>query len=308
MRIADTAGHQRLLILPADFSNRTLRAVNSERTAIPPRPIHYHHLPPTVPLEVTAAHLRALRPRVVFSFGSYAEQFFRFVEATRTECPLPRVWVYLGDTLSDEGRATGERLGTVAVSTYAAIETGPIGFQCEFCRGFHLNVDLCMVRVVDEAGTVVPPGRVGDVVVSALDNRAMVLLNYRIGDRAALGAEECGCGRTLPLLAQLDGRRSELITLGDGREISSLTCEALFAPELRRTLQAQLVQLAPGHLRWRLVPAPDVDRAELADAVRARARRVLGGSTQLEIEFVAQIARTSVGKFVRTLRAERASS
>jgi phenylacetate-CoA ligase len=298
-----TEDHQRLLILPADFASRTQRAINSERSVIPRRAVHYHHLPPTAPFDVAAAHLDAIRPRIVFSFGSYADQFFRFVEGTGTRVHLPKLWVYLGDMVSPDGRAIAEGLGCPLYSVYSAKEASSIGFQCERREGFHLNVDLCAVRLVDEAGCGVPAGVPGEVVISALDNRATVLLNYRLGDRAVLSSEPCPCGRSLPILAGLEGRRSEIVTLGDGREVSSVTLEALFRLQLRRTVQAQLEQHSPGRLRWRIVPAAGVDHRELEAALLARAREVLGTSAALSVEIVDGIARTDAGKFVRTRRA-----
>lgn len=298
-----TAGHQRLLILPADFSARTQRTIYSERTVIPRRPVHYHHLPPTVPFEVAVAHLAAIRPRVVFSFGSYVDQFFHHLHASGARVPLPKLWVYLGDRISPGGRELAESMGCALYSVYGAMEAGTIGFQCEQRDGFHLNIDLCAVRCVDEAGQDVPAGETGDIVITPLDNRAMALLNYRLGDRGAIDTRPCACGRTLPLLARMEGRRSEIIRLADGREISSIALEAAFSTELRRTVQAQIEQVAPGRLRWRVVPFDDDERAAVRDALIARGRQVLGADTLVEVELMAQIPRTSAGKFARVVSA-----
>ncbi|MCC6165536.1 MAG: phenylacetate--CoA ligase family protein [Acidobacteria bacterium] len=294
-----TQGHQRLLILPSDFSSRTQRAIYSERTVIPQRPVHYHHLPPSAPFEVAAAHLRAIRPRVVFSFGSYVDQFLHFLDASGGDVPMPRVWVYLGDRISPGGRELADTLGCRLYSVYSAMEAGTIGFQCERRQGFHLNIDLCAVRIVDDDGRQVPDGETGDIVISPLDNRAMVLLNYRVGDRGAIAREPCACGRTLPLLERMDGRRSEIIRLADGRELSSLAIEAAFSAELRRTVQAQLEQVADGHLRWRVVPYRGVEHDQVRAALVARGRYALGADTRLDVEILDEIPRTSAGKFVR---------
>jgi phenylacetate-CoA ligase len=296
-----TEDHQRLLILPADFSSRTQRTIYSERTIIPRRPVHYQHLPPAVPFAVAVAHLRALRPRVIFSFGSYVDQFLHFVDAAGLDVPLPRVWVYLGDRISPGGRDLAARMGCALYSVYGAMEAGTIGFQCERRDGFHLNVDLCAVRVVDDEGRDLPAGEIGHIVISPLDNRAMVLLNYRLGDRGALATEPCSCGRTLPVLARMEGRRSEIVRLADGRELSSLAIEAGFGAELRRAVQAQLMQPATGRLRWRIVPAAGVDPHELEQALVSRGRQVLGPDTPLDVEFTEHIPLTSAGKFLRVV-------
>ena len=137
--------------------------------------------------------------------------------------------------------------------------------------------------------------------ISALDNRGTVLLNYRMGDRAVLAERPCPCGRSLPLLASFEGRRSEMIRLANGRTVSSLTLEGLFRGELRRTLQAQIEQLDTGELRWHIVPSASADRDELRRAFTARGRLALGADTPLTIQFTDHIASTNQGKFLRAV-------
>ena len=54
------------------------------------------------------------------------------------------------------------------------------------------------------------------MVVSNLVNRGTVLLNYRVGDLAARLPEPCGCGRALPLLSEVQGRRTEWLESSSG--------------------------------------------------------------------------------------------
>src|SRR5262249_47382428 len=182
-----------------------------------------------------------------------------------------------------------------------AREAGPNVFHGGKGNGLPLNIDFWGGRMVDDDGRDVPSGEAGNIVISALDNRGMALLNYSLGDRAALSTEPCPCGRTLPLLARLEGRRSEVVRLGDGRELSSLTLEGLFGTALRQTIQAQISQRAQGCLHWRIVPFPNADRDALRLAFLARGRRVLGAETTLTVEFVDTIPRTAAGKFVRSI-------
>src|SRR5207244_9791682 len=132
------------------------------------------------------AQIHAIKPRVVYSFGSYVEHFLRYLADRGAEIPMPRLWVYLGDMVSEAARELAEEMGCKLYSVYGAMEAGTIGFQCEQRGGFHLNIDLCAVRVIDENGKTLSPDEPGEVVISALDNRATVLLNYRIGDRAVV--------------------------------------------------------------------------------------------------------------------------
>jgi phenylacetate-CoA ligase len=260
--------------------------------------VRRHTYSSSEPFEALVATLNAIQPDVAISYGSYADQFFRFLADTGATVTLPRVWKYGGDMLSPEGKDLIEgTFGCTVHSTYQAIETGRIGFECERRQGFHLNIDLCSVRILDESGCDVAAGQGGEIVVSNLHNRAMVLLNYRLGDWGALAVEPCPCGRSLPLLARLEGRRTETIVLGDGRVLSALIVGSLFPRELRTALKTQIVHPAPGIVRWRIVPFGGVDRETMRSAILSRGKDVLGESTLVEVEFVADIAPAPSGKF-----------
>jgi phenylacetate-CoA ligase len=295
----DRADHQRLSIIPADYSSRTRRTFWSQLSFVPARAGHYSLLSPTEPYAAAADRLDAMRPRVVFSYGSYADEFLRYLDSSGRKVALPRLWVYMGDSVGVRGRELAGSLGCHLYSVYASIEAGAIGFQCERCEGFHLNVDICAVRVAGDDGATLPAGETGDIVVSNLENRAMVLLNYRQGDRGALGTAPCPCGRRLPLLERLEGRRSDVVTAADGRRLSALNLEGLFRHELKHVTQCQLHQPRPGTITWRLVPAAGVDRDTLRASVIERGRSVLGEDTELCVEFTDRIEKTARGKLLR---------
>jgi phenylacetate-CoA ligase len=293
------AGQRHLYVLPPNGASLQLRAWWDTSTMLLPRRAERHVLAPDLPFEAAVERLRAVRPHVVFSFGSYADRFFRFVWNHGLEIPVPRVWVYGGDGLNPAERELIETTyGCATYSTYQTVETGRLGFQCERREGFHLNVDLCAVRLVDEHGRPVPPGEEGEVVISNLHNRAMVLLNYRLGDRAVLGREPCPCGRSLPVLDYIAGRTADIIRLEGDREISSFVLQNVFRRELERALQVQIVQAKPAQLTWRLVPFSHADRAALRRGLVERGHDVLGADVEIEVEFVDHIPTTPGGKAV----------
>ncbi len=295
----DRADHQRLSIIPADYSSRTQRTFWSQWSFVPARAGHYSLLSPSEPYPAAADRLDAMRPRVVFSYGSYADEFLRYIDTSGRTVALPRLWVYMGDSVGVRGRELARSLGCHLYSVYTSMEAGAIGFQCERCEGFHLNVDICAVRVAGDDGATLPAGETGDIVVSNLENRGMVLLNYRQGDRGALATAPCPCGRRLPLLERLEGRRSDVVTAADGRRLSALNLEGLFRHELKHVTQCQLHQPRPGTITWRLVTAAGVDRDTLRAAVVERGRSVLGEDTEVRVEFTDRIEKTARGKLLR---------
>jgi len=254
---------------------------------------------PEKPFDEVVAFMNTIKPQVVFSYGSYAEEFFRFLADRRHPIALPKIWMYGGDMLSERGRELIEKdFGCIVYSTYQTVETGKIGFQCERREGFHLNIDLCPIRLIDESGRTVEPGHQGEVVVSNLFNRAMVLLNYRLGDLGVLTTKPCPCGRNLPLLEKLGGRVFETIRLPDGRKFIADVLEIEFKKELESSLQAQVSQLGPHQVLWQVVPSACADREALCRKMLEKSKSIFG-DIEVEVEFVEKIPRTPAGKLPR---------
>jgi phenylacetate-CoA ligase len=206
--------------------------------------------------------------------------------------------------MTRQGRALLERLtGASVLSTYQSTETGRLGFECERRDGWHLNVDLCAVRTVDASGATAPVGREGAIVVSNLHNRATVLLNYQLGDVGSLADAPCRCGRSLPLLRTLAGRRTETVQLADGRTVSGLVLQAECMTALEGALRVQLVADGPGRVRIRAVLPPGTDASFVEGRVSDVVRTTYGESLVATLEPVAALPETVAGKFPRVVRA-----
>jgi phenylacetate-CoA ligase len=290
-------GHRQLYILPVQSALFSKRALWEAQTATPRRLAERYFLSADTPFELVARRLNELCPDVGYSYGSYAEALFRYFAAFRIPVSAPQVWAYGGDNLSAGGRALIENeFGCKVISVLQAVETSRLAFQCERRDWYHLNVDLCAVRLVDERGQTCPPGEVGEIVVSNLINRATVLLNFRLGDLAVMTQERCPCGRTLPCLSHLNGRQSEIIRLADGRGVSTVLLLAAAHVELSATLAGRIVQTEPGRMCWLIQPAPGADLDVLRAQLVERAHEVFGAAFSIDIEWVSKIPLTSAGK------------
>jgi phenylacetate-CoA ligase len=153
------------------------------------------------------------------------------------------------------------------------------------------------VRLVDEKGEDVPAGEVGEVIVSNLHNTATVLLNYRLGDLAEMSAQDCPCGRNLPLLQELHGRVLESIQLANGRRITSGAFWMQFRDILCEVRKVQIVAQGQGRLCWRIVPGRGTERQAFEKQLLEHSARVFGSQLEATVEFVDEIPTASSGKF-----------
>ena len=295
-------GQRQLYIFPRNSLTLVIRAFWDAATFTPRRVARRHFVAADAPLETIVEQINAIQPQVVFSYGSFADLFFRWLTDRQLTVSMPRVWMYGADMLSAGAREIMEKqYGCVVYSTYQAGETGRIGFECERRQGFHINTDTISVRLINEEGRTVEPGETGEVIISNLHNRAMVLLNYRMGDLGAFADTQCPCGRSLPLLKRFEGRCTEVIQLADGRRFSSISLEMSFKDELKEVIQAQIIQPSAGQICWRLVPSSRTDCKRLRIQMLKKSLVVLGSETRVTVELVGHIPSARNGKFQRVI-------
>jgi len=134
----------------------------------------------------------------------------------------------------------------------------------------------------------------GDLVCTGLLNMDMPLIRYRVGDCGALEpwGVPCTCGRGLPTLASLEGRRDDILYTKDGRRIGRL--DPIFKSNLRLR-EGQIIQETLDRVRIRYVPAPDFTTGTALLMVERLQERM--GDVEVVLQQVDKIPRERNGKF-----------
>ena len=99
-------------------------------------------------------------------------------------------------------------------------EVDRTAWQCPEKIGYHMDVDSVITQFVDPYGSDVSPGERGEITYTSLFNYAMPFIRYSTGDVGIPSREECTCGRNLPLMDVIEGRKDSFIVLHDGNIIS----------------------------------------------------------------------------------------
>ena len=271
----------------------------------------------------TARHhllLQDFKPDVIAATPSFA---LHLAETLAEQGGKPRdlglrVGIFGAEPWTDGIRIAIERaLGLSAFDIYGLSEIiGPgVAGECEARDGLHIADDHFVPEIIDPAsGTVLPPGREGELVFTTVTKRAMPLVRYRTGDITTLTVEPCRCGRTSARMARVKGRSDDMLIVKGVN---------LYPSEVERTLLA-VEELAPHYqlvvdrgatlarLEVQVEPAPELiarcggfaaDHPEIA-SLRRRATEQLRQATGLGIELTIVAPRTiprSEGKAVRVI-------
>jgi phenylacetate-CoA ligase len=123
-----------------------------------------------------------------------------------------------GETVTEDMRHLCLKyLGHDPIDRYGLSETGPIALQCPVTNAYHIQSEVCVLEVINGDGRPAGPGEIGEVVVTPIYNFAMPLIRYATGDlaempRGAPGSDgRCVCGRGLPLISRVIGRRNSVL-------------------------------------------------------------------------------------------------
>ena len=113
-------------------------------------------------------------------------------------------------------REISERLGIIATDNYGLSEVmGPgVAGECLECNGLHLNEDHFLVEILHPATLEpVPPGEVGELVITTLTKEAFPVIRYRTRDLARFLPGDCPCGRTLKRISRIMGRSDDMLII-----------------------------------------------------------------------------------------------
>jgi len=249
------------------------------------------------PIDDVVRIINEERPDVLVGYGGWLDHFFRTAAARALEVHRPTVVMYMGEALPIGGRRFIEdTVGARVMSRYNAVESFKIGYFCEQGDTFHVHEDLCHLRIVDAHGSDVSPGRTGRIVLSNLVNRATVLLNYPIGDMAAMPDHSCTCGRTFRLLSELDGRTEDLIALPGDRFVHPRSVWQQFKDE-HDVIQYQLVQLEIGRFELTLVTLEAESCAAALTRLLPRLRALLGDDIVIDTHHRTETVRADGSKY-----------
>lgn len=255
-----------------------------------PLTLFYH----TTPIPRQAAILESRSPHYLLTYPSNARALCRFARRRPVRLPDLKAIQTYGEPLTPGIRAAClETWGVPVQDVYSCEELGFIALQCPEREHYHVQSESVLVEVLDEAGNPCRPGQIGDVVLTDLHNFAMPLIRYSIGDLAEVG-EACPCGRGLPVLTRILGRRRNQATLPDGRRVWP-DVDALWAA-IPGVEQIQVVQRGPEEAEVRYSREEPL-RPREKQTIARRIQKALGHPFQLAWSREESVGRQPNGKY-----------
>nr|CCF78705.1 Capsular polysaccharide biosynthesis protein CapK [Rubrivivax gelatinosus S1] len=249
-------------------------------------------------LDGFVAAIRARRPKMLFGYPSALSHIARHAErrGQRMDDLGIAVAFVTSERLYDDQREAISRLfGCRVANGYGSRDAGFIAHECP-SGGLHLTAEDVIVEIVAPDGRVLPPGQSGEIVVTHLATKDFPFIRYRTGDVAVLDTARCACGRTLPLVREIQGRSTDFIVAADGTVMHGLAL-VYVVRDLPGVRGFKIVQHSLQRTEVQIVADEGFDRPARAAEIQAGLRRRLGAGVQVDVNYVDAISPEKSGKY-----------
>jgi len=233
-------------------------------------------------------------PDAIFAYSSYLFLLAKAIQREAIKGFHPRLVFSTAEVLGDEERTfINSVFGTETFDLYGCVETERLAWECEEHDQYHMDIDSAVIEFVKENEDV-SPGEEGKMLVTCLYNHAMPLIRYDLGDIGIPSNETCPCGRGLPLMKRILGRKDDFIICPNGNTVYSIP--------IRHAIRS-----VPGIAQYRVVQQTErklnvfiVQEDEISDVAVERMidelRKVVGEEMTILPVFVDKIEKETSGK------------
>lgn len=196
---------------------------------------------------------------------------------------------------AEDRRLLAAAFGGKVTDMYTCEEAGYLALQCPEHGAMHVMSENVLLEILDEENRPCPEGLPGRVVITSLNNFLTPLIRYDIGDYAEFGPP-CPCGRGLPVIAHIHGRRRNRVILPGGRTGFPKLGEFTFvASENLGIRQFRCIQKSLEEVELQLVADRRPDEAEQASIAKVLTSH-LGHPFRVTFSFPERIAPGANGK------------
>lgn len=240
-------------------------------------------------LPIMVEHLLNNRPAILRGYPSAINEFASYILDNHIDIPFTVKGVqFTAENITPiHVQKAEDAFHTKVFFQYGHTEMGVFAYTIDDARIYYCSPFFGITEILDENGTHVAEGEVGEVVVTGFHNTAFPFIRYRTGDMAAYRGKENG----FVMLEKMEGRIGDFIYCGDGRRISILAIPNLDA--FKHVYRWQAIQNTPGKIVVRLVKElgyNDQDEKEIIECF------VKLFDIHAQIEYVDSISLTQRGK------------
>ncbi len=247
-------------------------------------------------LDEFVAEIRDWDPVLVDGYAESLNFLAAYLRDGRSPGFSPAAVMSSAQVLPEQVRKSIETgLDTKVFDKYGSREFSGIAYQCEASVDHHVMDESYLVEILVE-GRRARPGEVGEVVITDLNNFAVPLIRYRVGDlaQAVDQSQPCPCGRGLSRIGRIEGRTQAIVHCADGTWMPGTFFAHFFKDYDHIVRLFQIHQKTKGRFTLRLVKGDQWTQEGETEMLELLAGFI--GDTEISVEHVESIPLLRTGK------------
>jgi phenylacetate-CoA ligase len=233
----------------------------------------------------------SLKPVVFQGYTGSVDYLAQYIIDNKISIVSPKcVWGTSSPVSATQRSNIEKAFGAPLYDQYGCSEVYWLAGQCREKEGLHFFYDVRHIEFVSDEGATLPLYDLGNVVITDLENYGFPLIRYINGDVGRFLPGKCACGVSLPLIAPVKGRTTDLVKMPNGGAIGGDYITTLFdhCPDAVSAFQVR--QFADYSITVYVVPSADRLAATVAvNGVVEMLRSRTNGSVEVNCKLVSEI-------------------
>ncbi|MGC9780304.1 MAG: phenylacetate--CoA ligase family protein [Candidatus Heimdallarchaeota archaeon] len=246
--------------------------------------------------------IRRFKPKAIFGYTSSIFSIANHILKNDLELLNVPILINGAETLYPHWKNTVESAfnGTF-YNHYATRESTIVSDECVYREGCHISIENGQIEIIKNNQPVFDER--GKITVTDFNNYSMPIIRYEIGDVGTITESSCSCGRSHPLLKEIEGRISDFIVSKTGTVYNPLSFMWLFYedpynwdPNSFLSLERyQVIQETLDKIIINIVPTKQYTKI-IKEKILRNFRNLVQDDFEIEINLVEEIPETQSGK------------
>lgn len=242
-------------------------------------------------LENHIKYFNKFKPHALYGFPSYFIELGEHLQKTKTKLPYIKTIFTSGELLDTPTKnKLKKHFGENIYDIYGSTETLEISWECKQHKGYHINEDLCYIEFNKQK-----KDQDAEILITTLENLAMPLIRYNIGDRGEKIKEKCPCGLNFTLMKPSMGRNVDYIQLKNGKKISPYVL-TMALENIQEISQYQITQKTLEEIEIKIKTNTKLTE-QTKKQIKTNIEKILGKNMKIKIIECNKIPREKNGKY-----------
>lgn len=249
-------------------------------------------------LENQISLLQEIKPRILEAYPSHLYTLTRKIEELGAAVN-PRIIFTTAELMDSRTREYVETILSAPIyDQFGGVELGRTAWQCPMREGYHIDTEAVVMEFVKD-GQQVAQGETGEIVYTGLYNYAMPLIRYASGDMGKMANRMCSCGRGLPLMEMILGRKDDFLVGSNGSLVTPITMDLIFK-NMMEIDECRVIQESMNLIIVQVVSKKPLN-SNLLTEIDSGIKAVLGKDTVVKIKQVKKLEKDNSGKLRKVI-------